>query len=194
MADFRAIKSVGDSLVSYLKGTYPTVNDFPSCTPSLISSGELADENSVVEPALTLYLYRIGVNEHLRNRGPVHGPSDARAPLSLDLHYLLTVWAKTPDDEQLLMGWALRQLHALPVLDASSLSADGGWDPGDVVHLIPTEISHEDMMRIWDALTPAYRLSFPYIARVVRIDAEIPEVAHPVMESRLVFTDREARP
>ena len=191
MADFHAIHSVGSSVLTYLRNAYP--NDLPACEFVLLSSGEL-DEERDLGTALSLYLYRIGVNEHLRNRGPAHGPSDARGPLALDLHFLLTVWAKSATEEQVILGWALRQLHTIPVLDTSSLSADGGWDPGDIIHLIPAEISNEDMMRIWDAVTPSYRLSFPYIARVVRIDPERQEDARPVVATRLAFTDREARP
>ncbi len=106
----------------------------------------------------------------------------------------MTAWAKTASEEQVILAWALRQLHAVPVLDVSSLSPEGGWDAGDVVHLIPAEISNEDMMRIWDAVTPSYRLSFPYVARVVRIDPEAGEEARPVVATRLAFTEREARP
>jgi Pvc16 N-terminal domain len=191
VADFHAIHSVGSSVLTYLRNAYP--DNLPSCEFHLISSGELAEDKDL-GTALSLYLYRIGVNEHLRNRGPAHGPSDARGPLSLDLHYLLTVWAKSASEEQVILGWALRQLHTIPVLDVSSLSAEGGWHPGDVVHLIPAEISNEDMMRIWDAVIPSYRLSFPYIARVVLIDPERMEEGRPVVAARFGFTDREARP
>jgi len=191
VADFHAIHSVGSSVLTFLRNAYP--DNLPSCEFHLISSGELSQDQDL-GTALSLYLYRIGVNEHLRNRGPVQGPPEARGPLPLDLHFLLTVWAKSASEEQVILGWALRQLHTVPVLDVSSLSADGGWDPGDVIHFIPAEISNEDMMRIWDAVTPSYRLSFPYIARVVRIDPERQEEGRPVVATRFGFTDREARP
>jgi hypothetical protein len=178
-------------VLTFLRNAYP--DNLPACEFHLISSGELAEDKDL-GTALSLYLYRIGVNEHLRNRGPVHGAPEARGPLPLDLHFLLTVWAKSASEEQVILGWALRQLHTVPVLDVSSLSADGGWDPGDVIHLIPAEISNEDMMRIWDAVIPSYRLSFPYIARVVRIDPERFEEARAVVETRFGFTDREALP
>ena len=192
MADFRAIHSVGDSLITYLRNSYP-LGDEISCGFQLVASGELTDTFDP-SPAITLYLYRVDINEHLRNRVPSRGPSDARSPLSLDLHYLLTIWGNSAADEQTLLGWAMRQLHALPVLDVSSLTPGGGWTPGDVVHWIPAEITHEDMMRIWDALVPPYRLSFDYIARVVSIDPEEGPTGRPVVASRFAFTDREAQP
>ena len=192
MADFRAIHSVGTSLITYLRNSYPLGGE-TSCEFQLLASGELNDSFDP-SPAITLYLYRVAINEHLRNRVPSRGPTDARSPLSLDLHYLLTIWGNTAPVEQTLLGWAMRQLHALPVLDVSSLTPEGGWAPGDVVHWIPAEITHEDMMRIWDALVPAYRLSFAYIARVVSIDPEESPTGKPVVASRFALTDREAQP
>ncbi len=37
---------------------------------------------------------------------------------------------------------------------------------------MPAELSTEDVMRIWDAIEPAYRLSASYVARVVRIEPD----------------------
>jgi hypothetical protein len=43
------------------------------------------------------------------------------------------------------------------------------------------------MMRVWDALDPAYRLSVAYLARVVRIDREPISAGRPVVATRLDF-------
>ena len=45
-------------------------------------------------------------------------------------------------------------------------------NPGDRIQLVPEEMSVENMMRIWDAITPPYRLSFPYTARIVEIETD----------------------
>lgn len=189
MADFRAIHSVGNSVITYLRNAYPLKAEI-DCEFTLLSSGEMTADYSPAH-TLSLYLYRININEHLRNRVPAISPSDARTPLTLDLHYLLTAWANTASEEQLLIGWAMRQLHSIPVLDVSSLSPDGGWKAGDIVHWIPAEITHEDMTRIWSALIPPYRLSFAYIARVVLIDPSTDEpTGAPVVASRFGWTDQ----
>lgn len=170
MSNYRAIHSVGQSLVTWLQNSYPKA-DISGNGPfefKLVSSGELAG-NDDANDGLYLYLYRVTVNEHLRNaRLPQHGLG-ARAPMSLDLHYLLIPWADTAEIEQTVLGWAMEQIYRNPVLDVSALTPEAGWDPGDVIQLIPAELSTEDLMRVWDALHPAYRLSVSYIARVVRI-------------------------
>ena len=188
MANLSAIHSVGSSIVTYLRNSYPeSLRSAHSCEFALISSGELInvdDEGT----RLTLFLYRLMVSEHLRNATRRQALTRTTS-LALDLHYLMTVWADGALAEHTILAWAMRQLYLNPVLDISSLSPEGGWTPGDRVQVIPGELSNEEMMRIWDALVPSYRLSFPYVARVVQIDAE-PEPDHrPVVATRFSLTD-----
>jgi hypothetical protein len=179
-----AIHSVGESLRSYLDASYPAdLRAAHPCEFRLVSSGELASDTEI-DGALTLYLYRVTVNEHARNVRRVTDPTHENVPLAVDLHYLLTVWSRSAFTEHVVIAWAMRQLHQHPVMDASSLSSEAAWGPGDFVQVIPAELSTEDVMRIWDALNPAYRLSVSYVARVVRIDTD------PVLEGLPVVARR----
>lgn len=188
MANVFAIHSVGNSIVTFLRNTYPAqiggVN-LPACSFELVSSGQLAGEIEETT-RITLYLYRVTVNEHGRQPLRLRAPIES-APIGLDLHYLLTVWAANPLDEQVTMAWAMRQLYQAPVLDASSLSPEGGWARDEVVQIIPSELSTEDVMRIWDALDPAYRLTVSYVARVVALDPDVSAVGAPVVARRLAY-------
>ena len=187
MSNVFAIHSVGESLRTYLDHSYPAeLRAVHPCEFRLVSSGELAAE-AEIDGALTLYLYRVTVNEHTRNTRRVTDTSRETLPLSVDLHYLLTVWARSAFAEHTILAWAMRQLHQHPVLDRSSLSPEAGWGPGESVQVIPAELSTEDVMRIWDALEPAYRLSASYIARVVRIDADEVPVGRPTVATRFAF-------
>jgi hypothetical protein len=189
MANVFAIHSVGNSIVTYLRNSYPQALaglDMPDCAFELVSSGELAGEPGDAT-RITLYLYRITVNEHSRQ---VHAASAAAArptPLGLDLHFLLSAWAANARDEHTIVAWAVRQLHMFPILDASSLSPEAGWGANEVIQIIPAELSTEDVMRIWDALDPPYRLSVSYIARLVRLDPDTQRHARPVVTTRLDY-------
>ena len=174
MANIHAVFSVGSSIATYLRNAYATQPgraQLPECDFVLLSSGELA---GTIEDTtrISLYLYRVTVNEYTRQQRPGSMPLAQQPPLGLDLHYLLTVWANTPQAEQLPLTWAMRQLYLHPVLDASSLSPEAAWGPDEVIQMIPAELSNADMMRIWDALEPPYRVSVSYIARMVRIDLD----------------------
>jgi hypothetical protein len=174
MANVWAIHSVGNSVVTFLRNSYPQQidgQDMPACSFELVSGGQLAGEIDETT-RITLYLYRITLDEHSRQTRRGGASSSRPAPLHLDLHYLLTAWAANPLDEQVPMAWAMRQLHQVPMLDLANLSPDGGWERDEVVQILPTELSTEDVMRIWDALDPAYRLSTSYVARVVRLDPD----------------------
>jgi hypothetical protein len=81
------------------------------------------------------------------------------------------------------------QLQSSPILDKSILSPSSTWDPTESVQIIPADLSLEDILRIWDALGPKYRLSVSYIARIIRIDrALVPEP--PVIATRFTFQDK----
>lgn len=189
MANVLAIHSVGNSIVTFLRNTYPqkvSGQDLPDCGFDLISSGEMA--GTVGDATrVTLYLYRITVNEHCRQQRPGPMSPEQQAPLGLDLHYLLTAWAGNAQDEQLPLCWAMRQLYQYPILDASSLSPEAGWSSDEVIQIIPSELPTDDMMRIWDALEPAYRVSVSYIARLVRIDPDTLVAARPVVATRFGY-------
>jgi len=174
MANLLAIHSVANSIMTFLRNTYPqniAGQPAPDCTFDVVSSGELAGELSDTA-RLTLYLYRVTINEHSRQARPAMAPHARSLPLGLDLHLLLTVWAGNALDEHIMLAWAMRQLHLFPILDASFLSPEAGWGRDEVIQLIPAELPTEDMMRIWDALDPAFRLSVSYTARLVRLDPD----------------------
>lgn len=189
MANFLAIHSVGSSLVTYLRNAYPPLlREEHTCDFRLFSSGELAQlEDGNMNTTVSLYLHRITLNEHLRNNLHPNQPSDSFPPLSVDLHYLITIWADSPVAEHSIAAWVMHEFHHHPIMDISSLSSDGGWMRDDVVQIIPAELSNEDMMRIWDSLAPSYRLSLSYIGRAIRIEPENVPPGQPVVATQFQY-------
>jgi len=191
MANVSAIYSVGDSLTAYLRHAYELTRvdeGLPSASFALCHAGEMiGTENGadpVDKPGVTLYLYRVTVNEHLRNDG---GQSGTPA-LTVNLHYLLTVWAESAKVEHQITAWVMRTLHTHQALGPSDLTPDGGWGTGELVQIIPAEISLEDTTRIWSALHRPFRPSFTYIARGVPIGIAPPPTGKPVVARRLAFS------
>jgi hypothetical protein len=187
MTNVLAIHSVGESLRTFLDTSYPAdLRAAHPCEFKLLSSGDLAGEVDL-DATLSVYLHRITVNEHARNVRRSNDPARENLPLAVDLHYLLTIWSKSAFTEHVVMAWAMRQLHQHPVFDASTLTSEAAWGAGDFVQVIPAELTTEELMRIWDALDPGYRLSVSYVARVVRIDSDPEPVFPPVVASRFTF-------
>ena len=177
MADYQAVFAVGDALARYLGNNYdPTVVGFP-CTFKLVSSAEIANKDqSKLDKTVSLYLHRITTDEHYRNVTRLNDAPSDQPVLFLDLHYLLSYWdasAEGAEAEQKILTWTMQQLQSHPILDTSVLSLSSsapGWDKTDSVQIIPTDLSLQDILDIWDALGPKYRLSVSYVVRVVRVD------------------------
>lgn len=191
MANVSAIYSVGDSLTAYLRHAYELTRveeGLPAANFALCHAGQMIGTDNgtdpVDKPGLSLYLYRVTVNEHLRNDGGESGTP----PLTVNLHYLLTVWADDAKAEHQLTAWAMRTLHTHQALSPSDLTPDGGWGNGELVQIIPAEISLEDATRIWDALHRPFRPSLTYIARGVGIGITPPRTGKPVVARRLSFS------
>jgi hypothetical protein len=200
MANVKSIHSVCNSIIQFLHNAYEaypvpdgdpgtTLQDEYPCSFRVLSSGEL-DPSADFGTSLTLYLYRVLINEHVRSQPSARGSSDSALPLSVDLHFFITVWAESAAAEQTICAWAMQQLHQHPIMDVSSLTAEGGWRNDDVLQIIPAELSNEDLMRVWDALAPNYRLSLSYIARVVRIDPEDSATGLPVVATRYQYEEK----
>ncbi len=198
MANIKSIHSVCNSIIQFLHNAYEstpvpfgspgtTLQDEWPCNFRVLASGELKGGTDF-GTALSIYLYRVMVNEHVP-RQPID--NSRSMPLAVDLHFLITAWSESAVAEHTLCAWAMSQLYQHPILDVSSLTEEGGWRKDDVVQIIPTELSNEDLMRIWDALAPDYRLSASYIARVIRIDSEKIPAGQPVVATRFEYEERD---
>lgn len=201
MANLAAIRSVGTSLADYLTNAYrtavfPAGTVRPTCTFEVVSSSgmQVDQEPSSASVRVLIYLYRVSVDPHLRNSGRTATPDMRMPPLSVNLHFLFSFWTTSAENEHLALAWTMRQLHTTPLLDGTILSADARWSSDEVVQLIPSELSNEDTMRIWDALRPDYHLSVAYIARVVRIDPDVIEETRPVAAMRLDYAAPNSAP
>jgi hypothetical protein len=145
-----------------------------------------------METGVSLFLYRVLVNTAQRTP-PSHPTPDGRPRrtlLPLDLHFLLTPWAKDASLEQEILGWLMRALEDTPILPAGLLNsrAPNVFRADETLEVVAGQISNEELFRIWDVLPTDFQLSVPYIARVVRIESDLLEtLAGPVLDRELQF-------
>ncbi len=192
MANYGAIYSVGNSLAMYLQNAYPLdLSSTFACQFRLVSSTEIAtEEQTTLDKTVSIFLHRVTINDNFRAAVKVQDSPTKQPAVFLDLHYLLTYWGSSAQAEQTILGWTLQQLQSSPILDSSVLSSDAGWEGTESVQLVMADLSLEDILRIWDALGPKYRLSIAYVARVIRIDRTITP-AGPVVATRFTFEEPE---
>jgi hypothetical protein len=69
-----------------------------------------------------------------------------------------------------------------PILSGPLLHPSGGWAPSEAVQMVLGEMTTEEVMRTFDSLPTDYRLSVPYVARVVRVDSRVATPDPPVVK------------
>jgi hypothetical protein len=143
---------------------------------------------------LSLYAYRVAVNASRRNLPPSIGPDGRRyrAPLPLDLHFLLSPWAKTAVRQLRIIGWAMRELQNVPILPAGLLNHYGPehdtFRPSEAVELFCESPTLQDMSYILEPIKSAQPLSVTYVARMVLIESAVPiDVGEPVQTREFVY-------
>jgi hypothetical protein len=192
MAGPRAVLAVGTSLVGHLgrqNELAPPEAQAPA-TFQLLGSGQLGTVAVPESRALvTFWLFRIAVDPVGRNRPLPPRAADAEPafPLGLELHYLVTAWAANAAAEHTALAWTMRELHHHPLFEAGTLDPAGEWRADEAVAVVPMELAAEEMLRLWDAIEPAYRLSIAYCARVVRLERAGAVLGPPVVATRFRF-------
>lgn len=194
MPNHLAIHSFCQSLCDYLSQRHathappPGIPALPAANFAVLSSSKFSSSDAVQDgtiPTVSLFLHRVAINNHLRNVRT----GGATGPLALDLHFLLTIWADKADEEHILLAWTMRELHQHAFLDASTLSEDAAWAIDEQINIAPVELPPEEMARIWEAAHRGYRLSYPFVARIVRIGIDVAPDAAPVVATRFSYTD-----
>lgn len=199
MAGFTAIAAVGKSLERLLAQGFLDRPPVPGKTTraALVRTEDLA--GGLIKPlvgdyGLSVLLYRVDFDKTMRAAWAAVGHADGRGHLPLDLHYLLTPWADNAEHQHMIIGRAMQLLERramlsgpllyVPALPPTPTYADEpAASTTDSVQMVLEDISTEALMRIFDTLPGDYRLSVPYIARVVRIDTPADPLPPPVVDA-----------
>jgi hypothetical protein len=158
---------------------------------------------------VNLFLHQVSQNSAWRNAGFPSLAADGstalrRNPLALDLHYLLTTYASKDTQAEALLGTAILMLHENAVLPrgqirtalanlpsatnplSTVLSSSGLADQVEMIKILPSTLSKEEMAWLWTALKADYRPTFPFQVSVVLIDPQFtPAVALPVLSTSI---------
>jgi hypothetical protein len=196
MAKYPAIAAVGMAVLDQLASARPKP-EFANAQFELYQSSNF---ESPIEEGISLYLYRVTINGALRNPASRIGPTGKRRrpPLPLDLHFMLTAWAKTAAKQQRLLGWAMQQLEDTPILPSGLLNSlgpePGIFYPDETVEIISDPISIQDMFNIWENLKAKMQISVAYVARMVMIESALEQMESRVVQTRELRVAQETQP
>lgn len=169
-----SIVSAGLSIKSLLEEEFRLRNPSLSDFDFMLANGNKLDDK--LDKAVTLYLYRVCVDPVQRH---VELPRDAddraagrtRLSLSLELKFLLTVWAMDAEMEHFVLGECMSILDQHAILAGDGIHTKYPIDPDLTLKVTPDSLSNEDLLRLWDGLPAHYRLSVPYVVRTSRVSS-----------------------
>ena len=198
MAGYYAIAAVGKSIERLIAAAFAEREPVPgkSSKAALVRTEDMTDtaiKDWIPDYGLSLMLLRVDFSKTMRAAWSAAGYADGRGYLALDLHYLVTPWAANAEHQQMILGRSMQVLEETPVLSgpliyvpalpSPAYDDEPGTSTLDSVQLTLEEISTEALMRTFDSLPCDYRLSVPYVARVVRIDTRIARPRPPVVDA-----------
>lgn len=184
MAGFECIASVGTSLERALNAWFAQITITGATgTRAVLARTEdfkVAAGGPIRPPALSIFLYRVDFNKSMRAAWSAIGSHDGQAHLALDLHYMLTPWAKDASVEHAILGAAMQYMEMNPILSGPLLTTLGSWATNEGVQLVLEDTPTEWVMRTFDSLPTDFKLSVPYLARVLVLDGAGRRGAPPV--------------
>jgi len=216
MSTMLAIAGVSAVLEYYLQnaysGTTGLFSDAVSVTsvaPDVVQAGYSSPAD--FENQVNLFLHQVTENPAWRNACQPWLAADGATqlknpPLALDLHYLLTAYGSNDWQAEALLGYALLMLHENPVMTrqdirnaftnlpgtyssnplSKPLGASGLADQIEMIKIVPSSMSREEMAWIWTALKADYRPTYAFQVSVVLMQqpANV-SLAFPVLQRRV---------
>jgi hypothetical protein len=175
MASPNAIAATGQAIVAMIAAGISR-DEFPNAKFELYQA---ANFQNPMSEGISLYLYRITPSGEIRNYPPRISADGRRYRplLPINLHYILSAWAREALKQQRLLGQAMRILEDTPVIPAGILNQGGPEDdtfrPTETVDLIMESISIYDMGAIWDVSKPNVQPSIGYTARMIGLESQV---------------------
>lgn len=138
----------------------------------------LAPDEAGGERRINLFLYKVQENPFLRNLDWQVKPGSpdrlVPPPLSLNLSYLMTAYAK--NDPQTgnttaheILGEAMRVLYENPILPKDYL-VTGLKNAREQIKIVQNTLDPEELSHVWNTFTQPFRLSVLYQVSVVQLD------------------------
>ncbi len=177
MSQFEVIKDINETLKELLKDSFKTTG-FTTVT---VSTDRPKKDNIKNMPTVSCYMYHVGFHPGYKERTDTLVSSYDRegniveyyqdAPVYLFAHFIISVWGNSPNEENLLLGLAIKTLLEHPVMTQDLLKGDS-WFPDDKINIYPNlQADFNDTLSFWRSLNEELRPSIYYFVRF-RIESE----------------------
>jgi len=194
------IKETSDSLARFLQ------EEFKRAGYKRVHIVDQAPKPDAIEgklPAVSVYLYQVsldteGVDGHVTSELVTVQKDDGtieefrrRRRLWIRLDYLVSTWAQTPEDEQLLLGLAIRAVMENPSMGRDKLRGGSFDDDFKLNVLLSTRLDEGTLARFWGSLNQPIRPAIQAWTAVPIVPEEM-EPFRRVQERQLGYRDLNA--
>jgi hypothetical protein len=191
------IKETSDSLSRFLQ------DEFKRAGYKRVHIVDQAPKPDAIEgklPAVSVYLYQVsldteGLDGHVTSELVTIEKEDGtieefrrRRRLWIRLDYLVSTWAQTPEDEQLLLGLAIRAVMENPSMGRDKLRGGSFDDDFKLNVLLSTRLDEGTLARFWGSLNQPIRPAIQAWTAVPIVPEEM-EPFRRVQERRLGYRD-----
>lgn len=171
MGSFTILRDVGNTLKKLLKDNITELSDEDS-----ILFNSPAD---IVQPTttakLSIFLYQITGNSHLRNAEPepIGINQVGYPPLALDLFYLFTPYAQNRETEFIVLEKIMQIFHDNSVLKKQMLQGSLKASGNDEIRVVLNTPTLEELNKLWGMFpNKAFKLPVSYMLTPVKIPSE----------------------
>jgi uncharacterized protein DUF4255 len=176
VAGYQALAAVGLSIVDLLNRRFDELVPMnPPLRAVLAGTADFDRVNTnpvavIKFPAVSVYCYRISVDRETRPGWSAVASTDGIPRIPLRMHLLFAAWDTVVESELKWLGLTAQVLESEGILTGPLLHPSGDWEVGDAIQVVADDLPLDSMSEAFEALTTKYRLSLPYVARVIRID------------------------
>jgi len=148
-------------------------------------------------PMLSIFLYQIVENSFLKNEEAEYIQPDKfrKPPLTIDLYYIFTPYARDKENELIIMEKILQLFHDNSVLKGDLLKGRLKDNGNDKIRIFSNNLTFEEINKLWERFpNKAFKLSAAYTLSPIRISSGKPPVKIPrVMEREINMYRKEIK-
>ena len=187
MAGAYAVAAVGKAILSLLASACPK----PEFAGAEFELYQAKNFQQPMEEGIALYLHRITPANNIRNMPPrvLLDGHRYKPSLPVDLHYLLIPYARDAFKQQRLLGWAMRAMEDMTILNAGLLNQPGPetnlFFDKEAVDVIMETFPIQDIGSIWEVAKPAIQPGVPYVVRMLLLDLLLEVVEADLVQTRV---------
>ena len=167
------LRDVGESVKELLHQKISELSDEDS-----ILFDSPADIEDTTTPKLSMFLYQIVENSHLRNveHKPIGIDQMRNPPLALDLYYIFTPFANNRETEIIILERIMQILYDNAVIKDEMLTVSLKESGNDKIRVIANNLSFEELNKLWERFpNKDFKLSVSYIFTPIKIPSEKPD-------------------